>query len=132
MISAASPYTTWRRSETFDHADAGARRSAGPGDWHSDSVIFHFNHDSIVGGAAAQKDTSTLNFVRQAMLERVLHQRLQNHAGYQMVQRVRFEFLKDFEFVATEAHDFNIEIVVEELNLFAQGNKRITFTQEPP
>ncbi len=58
------------------------------------------------------------------MLDRVLHQRLQQHAGHHHVERCRIEFLHHPQFVRPEAHHLNVEIVVDEFHFFAQRHER--------
>ena len=94
------------------------------------AVIFHLDHQALIGAAAAQINAAALNFVREAVLDGVLHQRLQNHAGHQMIERCRLQFLHDSQLVVAKARDLDIEIVVEKFQLLAQRNERIALAQQ--
>jgi len=59
------------------------------------------------------------------VLDAVFNQRLQQHAGNHGFERRRIEVLDDLELVASKAHDFNIEVIVDELHFLAQRNERI-------
>ena len=83
-----------------------------------------------VGEAAAQVDAAAIDFRRQSVLDRVLHQRLQQHAGDHDVERRSFEFLHHAQLVATEADDFNVEIVVDEFHFFTQRHKSIAAVEQ--
>src|SRR5581483_823123 len=85
----------------------------------------------MVEAAAAQVNRAGFNLRGETMLHRVFHQRLQDHAWYQQVERYRVEFLYDFQLVMAEAGDFDVEIVVEKLELLAQGNERVALAQQP-
>ena len=64
------------------------------------------------------------------MFDGILHQRLQQHAGDDHIERRRIEFLHHPQLVAPEAHDFNVQIVVDELELLAQRRKGLARIQE--
>ena len=66
------------------------------------------------------------------MLDRVFHQRLQQHAGHHHIERCRLQFLHHSQLVAAEAHDFNVEIVVDELEFFVQRDKGVAAVQQSP
>ena len=100
------------------HADARARRTAGSRNRHADAVVFHLDDDLACGRPAAKEDAAALYFVGQSVLDGVLHQRLQDHAGNQVVERGGVEFLEDLQLLAPEAHHLDIQVVIEELDLF--------------
>ena len=132
VISAASPYTTCRRSVDIDHADAGAGRSTCAGSRHAHAIVFHFDYHAAIGATAANVDAAAIDFVGQAVLDGVFDQRLQNHAGNQMVERGGVKLLHDFQLVAAEARDLDVEIVVEEFEFFAQRHEGVALAQQPP
>src|ERR1039458_8964094 len=66
------------------------------------------------------------------MLDRILHQRLQDHAGHKKVERGRLEFLDHLQLVTPKARHFDIEIIIEELQLLAQWDERVSLAQQTP
>src|SRR5450755_1372683 len=68
---------------------------------------------------------------RESVLDGILHHGLKQHAGKKGFERVFINFLEDLEFVAAEANHFDVEIVVNEGQLFAQRNKGFVFTEQP-
>ena len=83
-----------------------------------------------VGEPAAQVDAAAVDLRRQAVLDRVFHQRLQQHARDHGVQRRDFDFFHHPQFVATETDHFNVEIVVDEFQFFPQGHKGIAAVEQ--
>ena len=116
------------------HADAGAAKAVGLldqlGGAHADPIVLYFNDEGLRTPAAAEIDASAFDLGRQPVLDRIFHQRLEQHGGHQHLQRFRLEFLDDAKLVAAEAHDFDIEIVVDELDFLAQRHKRIGAVQQ--
>ena len=64
-------------------------------------------------------------FDDKPVLDGIFHQRLQQHAGHHHVERIRIEFFHHFQLVAAKADDFDIEIVVDEINLVLQGHEGV-------
>src|SRR5258708_15568011 len=65
-----------------------------------------------------------------AVLDAVLHQRLQQDAGDNDVERVRIEMFVDAQLVPAKADYFDIEIVVDKFDLFAKLDELIVFAQQ--
>jgi len=57
------------------------------------------------------------------VLDAVLDQRLKQHARNHGFQRRRIEIFDNLELVAPKAHHFNVQIIVDELDFLAQGDK---------
>src|SRR5882724_7675159 len=114
------------------HADAHAIwMSGGFRRIHADAVIFHFDHQLLFFHPTADDDAAALDLGRQPVLDRVLDQRLQDHAGDVCLERLGIKLLADPELLA-EADDFDVEIIVDELHFFAQLHKGLLLIQEPP
>src|SRR5207253_1704770 len=79
----------------------------------------------------ADHDAAALDLGRQPVLDRVLDQRLQDHAGDVCLERLGIKLLGYPQFLA-EADYFDVEIIVDELDLFAQLHKGLLLIQEPP
>src|SRR5208282_2242802 len=116
------------------HADAAAPKTIGllkqlrcP---HADTVVFHFDHQARFDQPAAQRNAAAFDFGRKPVLDAVLDQRLQQHAGNHDCQRRRVKVLDNLELVPSKAHNFNVEIIVDELHLLAQRNERIRTMQQ--
>ena len=60
---------------------------------------------------------------RESVLDGIFHQGLEQHAGHHNVERLRIEILDHLQFVAAKANDFNVEIVVNEINFVAKRTK---------
>ena len=116
------------------HADAVAAQSARPLQQvrgsHADAVVFHLDDQLGVGETAAQVDAAAFDLRGQAVLDGILHQRLQQHAGHHDVERSGIQFLPHPQLVAPEANHFDIEIVVDELHFLAQRDKGVTAVQQ--
>ncbi len=97
-----------------------------------DTVVFDFDDQPRIGDAAAQVNAASLDFRSQAMLNGVLDQRLQQHAGNHDIERCRIKFLDHTQFVPPESDNFDVEIVVDKFELFPQGRKRFAAIKQPP
>ena len=64
------------------------------------------------------------------MLDGILNQRLQDHAGHVGFERLSIELLGHTQLLA-EADHFDVEIVVDELNFFAQLHEGLLLVQKP-
>src|ERR1700747_2356583 len=66
------------------------------------------------------------------MFDGILHDRLKNHAGDKSCQGVRIDLLRDSQIVAAEAGDFDIEVVIEKVELLAERHKGFVLAQQAP
>ncbi len=66
------------------------------------------------------------------MLDGVLHQRLQEHAGNHHVERGGVEFLHHAELIRSKTDHLNVEIVVDEFHFFPQRHERVRAVQQTP
>ena len=112
------------------HADTGPGRRGSRPMRHADAIIFHLDNQAVAGVAAADMDAASVHLRREAMLDGVLHQRLQDHAGHEKVERGWLQFLYHFQLVTAEARDLDVEIIVEEFELLAQRHERISLAQQ--
>ena len=96
---------------------------------HANPIIFHFDVEMVFCDLAAQIDAATLDLRGEPVLNRILDQRLQQHARHHDIERCRIEFFHNPQFVAPETDHFNVEIVVDEVNLILQWNKSIAAVQ---
>src|ERR1019366_822350 len=97
---------------------------------HADTVVFHFDHQSRFDQPAAQRNAAAFDFWRKSVLDAVFDQWLQQHAGNHDGKRLRIEVLDDLELVRSKAHNFNVQIIVDELHFLAQRNERIRTVQQ--
>ena len=64
------------------------------------------------------------------MLDGIFDHGLQQHAGDEGFESVVVHFLEELKLVAAEADDFDVEIIVDELELFAQRDEGFVLAQE--
>src|ERR1700674_1035816 len=66
------------------------------------------------------------------MLDRIFNERLQQHAGNHHVEGSGIEFLDHSQLVPPKPYHFNVEIVIDEFEFFAQGRESFTAVEQPP
>jgi hypothetical protein len=96
----------------------------------ADAVVFDFDVEAAVAVGGAELDFSAVEFGSEAVLEAIFDHGLQEHAGDESFESFFVDVFDDVEVVAAEAGDFDIEIVVDEFELFAQGHKGFVLAQE--
>ena len=79
---------------------------------------------------AADDDAAAAHLPRKPVLDRVLDERLQDHAGHDDVEGVGADLLLDLE-LRPEADDLDVEILVDRLELLAQRHEVIAAAQQP-
>ena len=99
---------------------------------HADAIVLNFDYQPLARVAAADIDAACVHLRREAMLDGVFHQRLQDHAGNQMFERRRFQFLHHLQVVVAKASNFNVKVIIEKLDLFAQRHERVSFAEQAP
>src|ERR1051326_5793933 len=104
--------------------------SHGGGHAYAHGVIFPLNYQLGLLHAAADGDAAAIDLGREPVLDAVFHERLQKDCGDHDVERFRVKVLVDAQLVAAKADNFDIEIIVDELNLIAQLHKLIMFAQQ--
>ena len=77
-------------------------------------------------------DLAALDLRRQPMLEAVLHDRLQQHAGNEDLQGLGADLLHDIEVVAAKARHFDVQIIVNEREFLAERHEGFVLAQQPP
>src|SRR5262249_47551763 len=92
--------------------------------------VFHFDGDVVFCDVTAQIDATAVNLRRESVFDRILNQRLQQHAGNHDVERCRIKLFYDTELVAAEANNFDVEIVVDEIDFVLQRNERVAAVKE--
>src|SRR5262245_17337050 len=79
---------------------------------------------------AANGDAAAIDFWRQAMLQAVFYERLQQHGRDNHVERVRIQVFVNAQLVAAKADYFDVQVVVNELDLFAQLDELVVFAEQ--
>ena len=69
------------------------------------------------------------DLAREAVLDRVLDQRLQDHARHDEVDRVRVDVLHHFQ-LRSEADHLDVEVLVDRLELIAQRDEVLVTAQQ--
>jgi hypothetical protein len=103
-------------------------REALGGDAHS--VIFNFDKQAAIHAASANVDFSSLQARGEAVLDRVFDHGLKQHAGNESLQSVLVNFLENLQLVAAEADHFDVEVIVDEFELFAQRDEGFVLAKQ--
>src|SRR5262245_11660924 len=96
----------------------------------ADAVVFDFDLQAAAALLCVQADAAAFDLGREAVLEAVLHHRLQQHARNERLQRLVVDFLDDLEVVLAEAGHLDVQIVVDELQFFFERNEGFVFAQD--
>src|ERR1700730_9073086 len=96
------------------------------------AVVFDFNVQPAVAIGGAQLDFAAFDFGCESVLEAIFDDGLEKHAGDESFERVFLELLDDLEVVAAEAGDFDVQIVIDEFQLFVQWDEGLVLAQQPP
>src|SRR4029077_20512211 len=96
------------------------------------TVVGNFDGETAIAVMSADVNLAALEPRRQAMLDRIFHHRLKEHAGNKRLERLRIDFLENLQLVAAEADHFDVQVVVNELELFAQRDACLRLAQQAP
>src|SRR5258706_4178202 len=96
------------------------------------AIVFNLNPQTSVAIRGAQLDSAPIDFRRQPVLQTILHDRLQQHAWDERLQRLFIDLFHNFQVVAPKPRHFDVQVIVDELQLFAQRHKRFVLAQQPP
>src|SRR5690242_20816171 len=83
---------------------------------HSDAIIFNLYRQQPVMKPAAQVNGSAVDLRGESVLDGVLDQRLQEHAGDDGIERSFVEILDHAQLVAAEAHNLDVDRKSTRLN----------------
>ena len=75
-------------------------------------------------------DLAALDLRRKTVLDGILDDWLQHHAGNNHIKGLRVEVLHDLQLFRTKTGDFDVEIVVDELHLLPQQDKCVMFPEQ--
>src|SRR5580692_8027600 len=64
------------------------------------------------------------------MFDRILDQRLQQHARDHHIERCGLEFFDNPQLVTAESHDFDVEIIIDKLEFIAERRKGFAGVQQ--
>src|SRR5579864_3911197 len=98
---------------------------------HPQAVVMHFDDHVGVAQPRPDRDAPPADLARQAVLDRVLDERLQEHARHDHVEGVGSDLFLDPQ-LRSEPDDFNVEVLVDRLQLFAQRDEVIRAAHEAP
>src|SRR5438093_4177767 len=87
------------------------------------TIVLNFNADpvSVLGGT--NLNTPSFNLGSNAVLDGILNNGLQDHARNHVPERVVVNLFFDLELVLSKADDFDIQVIVDKLELFPQRDK---------
>src|SRR5712664_3135165 len=95
------------------------------------AVVFNFNMQPAVTRCRSQLNFSAAELGRKTVFQTILHNRLEEHAGDKGLEGLFAELLDDFEIVAAEAGHFDVQIIVDELQFFAERHEGLMLAEEP-
>jgi hypothetical protein len=98
------------------------------GDAHS--IVFDFDEQPAIHAASANVDFSSLQTRGEAVLDGIFDHGLKQHAGNESVESVFVNFLENLQLVAAEADDFDVEVIVDEFEFFAQRDERFVLAKQ--
>src|SRR5208283_1977016 len=96
------------------------------------AIVLNFDLQATVAVVGAQLDLAAFQPGRQAVLDAVLHNGLQQHAGDKRLQRIGADLLHDIQVVVAKARHLNVEIIVNKRKLFTERHKRFVLAQQSP
>src|SRR6266404_7483274 len=96
------------------------------------AVVFNFNMQPAVTRCRSQLNFSAAELGRKTVFQTILHNRLEEHAGDKGLEGLFAELLDDFEIVAAEAGHFDVQVIVDELQFFAERHEGLMLAEEPP
>src|SRR5580698_936413 len=99
---------------------------------HAHAVVVNLDRQPPVAATRADVNLTSRQPRSQPMLNCVLDDRLQQHAGHERVERLLIDFLENLELVAPKADDLDVQIIVDEIKLFPQRNEGLMLPQQPP
>src|SRR4051794_3397936 len=98
---------------------------------HSHTVVLDVDAQAMLRlQPASEKNASPLNLRSESVFDRVLHDRLQHHAGHNHVERLRIEVLDHSQLVGAKSCYLDVEIVVDEIYFFPQHNERVMLPEQ--
>ena len=80
---------------------------------------------------APDRDAAVAKLLRETVLDRVLDERLQQHARDDQIQRGRIDVLLDAQGRA-EANDLDVEVLVDRVELFTKRDEMLLAAEQPP
>src|SRR5215831_4726440 len=90
---------------------------------YSDTIVDDFESKFSSRSPRSQGNGAPSDLGTNAVPYGVLDQRLKNHAGDGHLQGVRVDLLVDPELIGPETQDFDVQIVVDEIDFLLQGHK---------
>src|SRR5262249_4440238 len=97
---------------------------------NAETVVGNFDEEAAVAAMGADVNLSAFETRGGTMVDGVFDHRLEQHGGDKGVESFGFDLLEDLQLVAAETDDFDIEVVVDEIELFAERNERFVLAQE--
>ncbi len=96
----------------------------------ADAVVFYFDVQAAAAIGGAELNFAAVELGSEAVFETILYDGLEKHAGDEGFEGFVVNLLDDVEVVAAEAGDFDIEIVVDKFDLFAERDESFVLAEE--
>src|SRR5580704_10038200 len=94
------------------------------------AVVFDFNEQAALDATGAEVDFAAFEARGETVLDGIFDHGLKQHARDKSFESLVVNFLEDLKLVAAEANDFDVEIIVDEFELFAQRDEGFVLAQE--
>ena len=94
------------------------------------AVVFDFDEQAAFEVAGAEMDFTAFEARGETVLDGIFDHGLEQHAGDESFESLVVNFLEDLKFVAAETDNFDVEIIVDEFELFAQRDEGFVLAEE--
>ena len=91
---------------------------------HPEAIVDHLDDRVAVIQDGPDRNAAAADFSRQPMLDRILDERLQDHARHDRIERRQADLFVDLQ-LRSEADDLDVEVLVDRFQLFAQRDEMV-------
>src|SRR5258708_3460137 len=96
----------------------------------ADTIVGNLDEQPSVAVRCSQLDFSASQLWREPVFQAILHHRLEQHAGHKRFERGFVDVLHNIQIVFSETRYFDVQVIVDELQLLAQRHKRLMLPQQ--
>src|ERR1700680_3182169 len=96
------------------------------------AIVFDFDDQARIARRGTNRNLASANFSGKPVLQGVLDNGLQKHAGNKSVERGLLDLLVNPKIVSTETCDLDIEIIIDEVEFLLQRHKGLMLSQQSP
>ena len=96
----------------------------------SHTVVGNFDRETAIELVRADVNLASLKARAKPVFDGIFDHGLEQHTGNEGIERLGIDLLKDLQLVTAEADHLDIQVVIDEFQLIAQGDERFVFTQK--